>query len=901
MTQDPATEPTGVAAESRSGAVRVVVGALYTTSAVTALIAVVNEDQVLATLAMLVTVLSLAVVSVDRGRRAMHGPSRRWRRTLSITMLAMFALQSGTFLADDTSVLSQGTIVGLPLALVTPFLFAALLALCWPTDWAPRQRNSAVVDGLVGILGLAVAWGVLVLPGLPGFSDVRVGIFSSIVAAAQLAMLALLVLLAAAAHRRSELTIVHLVLIQAALLIFVGGVVWQTAAAWLGGSGTLALVAYLVSAGLLAVAGLRRASDAELPSQLWLRDVWSTVIPLSPVAVAAGSLLLLLASGRPDSVAGAVLIAVLLLGLIATVIWLRTVAVSAIRKASVAADVSFLDEAVEQAWFQSFTANSREVVIVVDASGRVVYASQSAYRLVGLPDGSLLGRDLADILVGLSQDRVSRAVAVAVPGEPIPIDVTVESGDRGQRELQFVVSSLSGMGTTGFVLTGTDVTDSRRLRAQLGESRRRDRLTGLLNRDAFIEALSDAQEWADPQTLAVLVMDLYQFHQSNDVRGHEVGDEILRGVAEILDRAAGPIIAVGRLSGDNFALLVHSSTPHVGVEITVTQLRQELRSVPVLEHRPVLMRAAFGYTTPLTASGSAGALVEEADLAAGLSTRDPNLGLVRYEAQMREALVMDMRLTEDLHDSLESGDFVPHYQPIVNLRSGAVVGVEALVRRRLPDGSWQQPDVFIPLAERVGLVGRVDSAVRLLALSDLAILQREHPQLTMAMNVSATGFGPNLVDEIGQQIATAGVPAASVTIEITETAAASSFAEAQEIFARLHGLGCRIAVDDFGTGYSALANLGALDVDVLKIDQSFLVGLSTSFKSLALLRGVVELGAGLNLTMVAEGITSSEQRDLLRGMGCGLGQGFLFAPPLSLPELRDFLNPGARQRRDVLS
>ena len=900
MTVDPVAKEPNATSDSRSQVVRVTVIVLYVASALSAIVAVASERPAVAVLAMLLTVCSLAVVSLDRSRRALPGPSRRWRRMLSLALLVMFALQSGTFLAQDTSVLSQGTIVGLPLAVATPFLLTSLLVLCWPTDWAPRQRNSAVVDGLVGILGLAVAWGVLVLPGLPGFSDVRVGIFSSVVAAAQLAMLALLVLLAAAAHRRSALTIVHLVLIQGALLLFVGGLVWQTAAAWLGSSGTLALLAYIASAGLLAVAGLRRANEVELPSQLWLRDAWSTVVPLSPVAVAAGSLLLLLASGRPDSVAGAVLIAVLLLGLIGTLIWLRTVAVSAIRKASVAADVSFLDEAVEQAWFQSFTANSREVVIVVDAAGRVVYASQSAYRLVGLAEGRLLGRDLADILVGLSQDRVGRAVELAVPGEPIPIDVTVESGDRGERELQFVVSSLSGMGTTGFVLTGTDVTDSRRLRAQLGESRRRDRLTGLLNRDAFIEALSDAQEWADSATLAVVVMDLFRFHESNDVRGHEVGDEILRGVAEILDRAAGPIIAVGRLSGDDFALLVHSSTPHVGAEIAVNQLRQELLSVPVLQHKPILMRAAFGYTTPLTASGSAGALVEEADLAAGLSARDPNLGLVRYEPRMREALVADMRLTDELHESLEAGDFVPHYQPIVDLRSGTVVGVEALVRRRLPDGSWQQPDVFIPLAERVGLVARVDSAVRRSALADLAVLHQGHPELTMAMNVSAVDFSESLVGEIALQISTAGVSASAVTIEITETAAAGSFAEAQEIFARLHSLGCRVAIDDFGTGYSALANLGALDVDVLKIDQSFLVGLSTSFKSLALLRGVVELGVGLKLTMVAEGVTSSEQRDLLRGMGCGLGQGFLFAPPLSFGELQDFLDPGAWRPREVL-
>jgi EAL domain-containing protein (putative c-di-GMP-specific phosphodiesterase class I) len=204
---------------------------------------------------------------------------------------------------------------------------------------------------------------------------------------------------------------------------------------------------------------------------------------------------------------------------------------------------------------------------------------------------------------------------------------------------------------------------------------------------------------------------------------------------------------------------------------------------------------------------------------------------------------------------LESGDFVPHYQPVVDLRSGAVVEVEALVRRRLPDGSWQWPDVFIPLAERVGLVARVDSAVRAAALADLAELHQHRPYLTLAANVSAVESSSSLVREIGHQIEVSGVKADRVAIEITETTAAGSFAEAQEIFAGLHDRGCRVAIDDLGTGYSALANLGALCVDVLKIDQSFLPGLSMRPKSLALLRGVVEFGGGLDLTMVAEGIT----------------------------------------------
>lgn len=854
--------------------------------------------HILATMAMVLATLSGTLAGIERLSREPPEAIKSWMTVLISSIIVLFILQSIAYaVGRDLGGFAGHVVSVLPLVVVAPVLGVSFARVCWPTSFGPRQRNASLVDTAVGVMGLAVIWVAVALPQLPPSDGVAETSFNVVVAVVHLGLLITVLALAAASHHRSVLPVVQLILLQLAVLLYVGGdVVGHVLRSDPVEAMNFALVGYVTAAGLLVYAASRPVREGEPARQLWIRDAWSTIIPLSPVAVATVALLFGLATENELAPGGAAAVALILLALIAAVIWLRTIAASANRKASVAAAASNLNQAVEQAWFQSLSQHSRELVLVLDDRGAVVYSSPAVSRLLGAQASLLFGRDLADVLPGIDDHDVRIALSQSRPDHPFPIDVTVTDSSDVDRDLQFLVASLSGFGTDGFVLTGTDVTDARRMRALLGESRRRDQLTGLLNRDTFVDGIDEVQDWAAPQTIAVVAVDLIEFRRMNDVRGHHVGDAILRAVAEILDRVPGPIVAVSRFGADDFAILLRDAQPHVAAQEAVESIRRSLNFLPLVDGSRLSVQAAFGYATPSAGDDPAVSLLEHASLAAGRSRSDPELGLVRYQPSMRQALLAELQLTEEIRSALEAGDFVPHYQPIVDLSTGRVTGVEALIRRRLADGGWQMPDTFIPLTERVGLVGAVDRALRDAVFADIPRMLERWPDMLVSINLSAAEFSGNLVDEIGDQMGRAGVSPKSVAFEVTESAVASSEEMAREILAGLHRMSCRVALDDFGTGYSSLAGLASMDVDLLKIDQSFVSELATSQRAVSLLRGVVDLGRALGLVMIAEGISSSEQADLIRGMGCDRGQGFLFAPPMPLEDLVEWMKLDAGDR-----
>jgi EAL domain-containing protein (putative c-di-GMP-specific phosphodiesterase class I) len=246
----------------------------------------------------------------------------------------------------------------------------------------------------------------------------------------------------------------------------------------------------------------------------------------------------------------------------------------------------------------------------------------------------------------------------------------------------------------------------------------------------------------------------------------------------------------------------------------------------------------------------------------------------------------------DLRSALRERALVVRYQPIVRLTDGAVVGVEALVRRQRADGSLESPEVFIPLAERLGLVDEVDYAVLMRALGEMQQVARATGRrMPVSVNISASELDDGLEHRVQDALASTGWLAEHLIIEVTETALATRTDEASRLLRQLQRLGCSVAMDDFGTGYSSMASLLEMPVDILKIDASFTQRLTAAGRGLSVMRAIVEIGRSLNLVTVAEGLATVEQADLLRGMGCERGQGFLYAPPLSPEELVDFLRP----------
>ncbi|MCB0917460.1 MAG: EAL domain-containing protein [Actinobacteria bacterium] len=778
-------------------------------------------------------------------------------------------------------------------ALAAPFLITALLLLCWPQRGAPGLRRRALIDLAVGFLGLLVLWMALVAPGHT-YDGTWFSAFSAVaVSLSEFATISVVLLVASLTRIKTDLPIIQAILLQ--LSVGVLAAQHLLSSFWLLSKPTLVMTAALVAlsaALVLALAFLgRRSSERELARHLWMRDIWSTFVPLSPVAVAAALLLFILGTGDPSTAASAA-VAVALLLLIAAIIWLRMLATLSVRRATVSSMAVHFDAAEQQGWFQVLTRQSREMVVVVDEQTRIVYLSHPLVRVLGLEGHDVRGRYLNTVLPGVTRDDLLDALETSDSGIPVQIELSVVDHAGRDHDLQFLVSALHSSGTDGYVLTGSDITDARRLRTQLGESRRRDSLTGLLNRDGFISSIAEAQDWVAPTRLAVVVIDLVDFRAINDTRGHDVGDILLRRFADLLEGLDAPVVAVARLGGDEFGVLLRSSETQAAAEHVAETSKNGMSAVRLPDGSHVGVRAAVGYAQLLSATDSAATLVEHADLAAAVSNAEHQQELVRYEPRMKEDLNRRFLLFQNVREAIENREFVPFYQPIIELDSGRVWGVEALARRRLPTGELISPEEFIPSAERLGLVGRIDAMIHRQALEDVADLQSITPGLCVSINVAPMELTSELLPGLVEQIVGSRLPADRVVVEFTESTVAENEDVMRAVISRLHRVGAWVALDDFGTGYSSLSGLSDLDVDVIKVDQSFVRRVATDARAIAIFRSIVALGRNLGLHTLAEGVRSTEQADILRGLGCDRAQGYLFGAPMSRAELEDWLAAG---------
>ncbi len=452
----------------------------------------------------------------------------------------------------------------------------------------------------------------------------------------------------------------------------------------------------------------------------------------------------------------------------------------------------------------------------------------------------------------------------------------------------------------------TDISDRKRAEEQLVHDARHDALTGLPNRTRFRERLARAA--ADPggrASLAVLYVDLDDFKGVNDALGHAAGDVLLIEVASRLLRATRGSDTVARLGGDEFAILLRG-VHDAGEAVVAAERVASTLAAPVCvqgaELRPVASigialgsdAAAAGGASPEDANANLAAedLLRFADVAmyaakhGGKGRHELFVPAMHHRAQERRALENDLR------GAAERGELVLHYQPLVDLDTGHVVGAEALVRWQHPVRGMIPPIEFIPVAEQTGLVVSIGRWVLEEACREAARWQSAAGgrRPSVSVNLAALQIHhASIVAEVRDALAAAGLPAGALTLEITETAMLADTDAAVARLTELKTLGVTLAVDDFGTGYSSLSYLQRFPVDVLKIDKSFVDGVATDGHDPVLTRAIVALGAALGLRVVAEGVERAAQADVLRALGCGYGQGYHFARPLPAAAFAELL------------
>ena len=419
-----------------------------------------------------------------------------------------------------------------------------------------------------------------------------------------------------------------------------------------------------------------------------------------------------------------------------------------------------------------------------------------------------------------------------------------------------------------------------------------DTLTGLPNRKLLAQRTGEALEDAQEQGVALLLFDLDRFKEVNDTLGHHVGDQLLEVVGRRLTAAVRPGDTVARLGGDEFAVLL-PATDVATAERTARRLLDEIDAPIHLEGLPVDVRASVGVAVAPEHGTALDELLQHADVAMYLA-KDTGNGVERYDAERDRNTTQRLVMVGQLRKALTEDELEVHYQPKASLRTGQVTGVEALVRWRHPERGLVPPDEFIPLAESSGLIEALTRHVLDEAVAQLAAWRAQGLHLKAAVNVSVRDLsGTALVDSVIHALTRSGMPADCLLLEVTEGSLFAESHRAGVTLRRLEELGVPLSLDDFGTGWSSLDHLRRLPVQELKIDRSFVSRMAGDLRDTAIVRSVVDLGIGLGMRIVAEGVEDQQTWDQLRQLGCDEAQGWL----LSRAEAAQTLTPWLLARR----
>lgn len=539
-----------------------------------------------------------------------------------------------------------------------------------------------------------------------------------------------------------------------------------------------------------------------------------------------------------------------------------------------------------------------DLLTIMGPDSTIRYASPSHEQVFGLSSDALVGRSIfGDVHpddVQLADQTVRRLLSGESAREALV--VRVRNSDGAWRWIESMLSNLlHEPAIRGLVMNSRDITERKELEEQLREQALRDPLTGLGNRRLFGDRVASAlqRHQERPELVAVILFDLDHFKFINDSLGHAQGDALLVNVAERLRHALRASDTVARLGGDEFAVLIEAVANPDEAELTAARVEDALERPFLLNDREVSVRASIGiaWATPgQTVDG----LLTDADVAMYGAKGAGRSRIERYSTAMRARLAERHSVEADLRHALDHNEFELVYQPVVDLVSGRIAGAEALIRWRHPVHGEVEPDRFIRIAEDSGLIVEVGRVVLMHAARDAAWFREkcEVPaDFRVAVNLSARQLlSSELVGDVASALAVAGIPGDAMLVELTESVLAENEVVVAARLESLRRMGIRVALDDFGTGYSALAYLRRFPIDVLKVDRSFVSWVCNDDADDGVTRAILAMGQSMSMETVGEGVETHVQLDWLRGLGCTMGQGFLFSHPLPAPQFAELLH-----------
>ncbi|HYB32729.1 MAG TPA: EAL domain-containing protein [Steroidobacteraceae bacterium] len=543
--------------------------------------------------------------------------------------------------------------------------------------------------------------------------------------------------------------------------------------------------------------------------------------------------------------------------------------------------------------YASLIANASDVIMIVDADGVLRFASPAAERTLGLKPEAISGRSLPELWAGEDAEKLRMFLAevAATPcGTVGPVELRIERGSK-----RYVIESVGSNLTAdpavqGLALNFRDISERKALEEQLRQLAFHDPLTLLANRNLFRDRVQHALTLAQrgQTSVAVMFLDLDNFKNINDSLGHDAGDRLLQAVAQRIVKTTRSSDTVARLGGDEFAVLVEGIAAITEVERLADGLIDTLDLPFALDGTEVRVGASIGVAFSTPQSG-AETLLSKADIAMYHAKAAGKNRHVTFQPQMQAMLHERLRLEADIGRALAQEEFFLEYQPIIDLGSRSLLGVETLVRWRHPEAGVLMPGRFIHVVEECGQIAKLGRWVLRQACRDFCAWRSGiagGPGLRLAVNISGRHLQHGeLAHDVAQALEQSGLEPGNLVIELTESTIMYNTDANLERFLRLKDLGVRLAIDDFGTGYSSLSYLHRFPIDILKIDRSFVSRLTNSDNGPELARAVITLGDTLGLETVAEGIELEQQVAALLALGCVAGQGFLFAQAGSLEQL----------------
>ena len=523
------------------------------------------------------------------------------------------------------------------------------------------------------------------------------------------------------------------------------------------------------------------------------------------------------------------------------------------------------------------------MLAVLDRGGRFVAVNAACERVLGHPPELLVGQSLLD---HLHPHQPSPALG-SLAGASAAAEGFVEVLGRHRHcdgSWRWLLWSGSSDGTHWYA-SARDVTDWIRLEDEAG----RDPLTTLANREAFTGELSRALARHERTTLyvGVVFVDVDSFKQINDSLGHEAGDALLGEIAERLREAVRGGDLVGRLGGDEFVILLESLKDPAEAVTIGERILTLLEPPAELGFGPLAVSASLGISTARSGATNARRLIHEADIAMYRAKAAGRRRLAVFDLDLRADVQRRLDTERELRNALAAEELELYYQPIVSLWGAPPLGCEALLRWPR-DGRLIAPAEFVPLAEQSGLIIPLGAWVLDTAIREATAWHAGGHPLTVAVNLSARQLSDETLDAlVGELLERHGLSPAALCLEVTETAVLRDPGAAATALAALRERGVRIAIDDFGTGYSSLRHLSDLPVDIIKLDRTFVAGLSGERpqRSRAILMAAAAASHELGIDLIAEGVEDERQLEALREVGCAWAQGHLFSRALPASEL----------------